>query len=138
MERERWERLTEQQRVCLRHVYAHKTSKEIAPLLGIAPNSVDQHIKAAMRVLGVGDRRSAAIMLARLEGTADPGPDPPPVDRAQGLRLPLPIGGSKPRHLSPLHRLAWILAAMLLIALVFGVFLAGLDALSRLGHAARH
>jgi len=61
-------RLTEQQRICLRHVYAHLTSKEIAPLMGIEPNSVDQHIKAAMRVLGVGDRRSAAIMLAEHEG----------------------------------------------------------------------
>jgi DNA-binding CsgD family transcriptional regulator len=60
-------RLTEQQRICLRHVYAHKTSKEIAPLLGIEPGSVDQHIKAAMRTLGVPDRRTAARLLAEHE-----------------------------------------------------------------------
>ena len=51
MDAKRLARLTEQQRLCLRYVYAHMTSKEIAPLLGIEPNSVDQHIKAAMRVL---------------------------------------------------------------------------------------
>jgi DNA-binding CsgD family transcriptional regulator len=65
-------RLTEQQRICLRFVYSHMTSKEIAPLLGIEPGSVDQHIKAAMRVLGVADRRSAARMLAEHEGGSQP------------------------------------------------------------------
>jgi DNA-binding CsgD family transcriptional regulator len=70
MSPERLGRLTEQQRICLRHVYAHKTSKEIAPLLRIEPGSVDQHIKAAMRVLGVADRRTAARLLAEHEGLA--------------------------------------------------------------------
>jgi DNA-binding CsgD family transcriptional regulator len=65
------DRLTEQQRTCLRHVYAHRTSKEIAPLLGIEPGSVDQHIKAAMRTLGVGDRRTAARLLAEHEADQD-------------------------------------------------------------------
>jgi DNA-binding CsgD family transcriptional regulator len=72
MDPKRIARLTEQQRACLRHVYAHLTSKEIAPILGIAPGSVDQHIKAAMRTLGVGDRRTAAIVLAEHEGREDP------------------------------------------------------------------
>ncbi|HEX2764373.1 MAG TPA: helix-turn-helix transcriptional regulator [Allosphingosinicella sp.] len=68
MDGTRLERLTEQQRTCLRLVYSHLTSKEISPLLGIEPGSVDQHIKAAMRVLGVGDRRTAARILAEAEG----------------------------------------------------------------------
>ena len=68
MENERLDRLTEQQRACLRMVYRHMTSKEIAPLLGIEPGSVDQHIKAAMRVLGVGERRTAARLLADMRG----------------------------------------------------------------------
>lgn len=63
MDRNRIAKLTEQQRACLRHVYAHLTSKEIAPLLGIEPGSVDQHIKAAMKTLGVGGRREAARIL---------------------------------------------------------------------------
>lgn len=71
MDPKRIARLTEQQRTCLRYVYAHLTSKEIAPLLGIEPGSVDQHIKAAMRVLGVGDRRTAARILAEHEARED-------------------------------------------------------------------
>ena len=67
MDPKRIARLTEQQRACLRHVYAHLTSKEIAPLMGIEPGSVDQHIKAAMKTLGVGDRRTAARILAEHE-----------------------------------------------------------------------
>ena len=67
MDRKRIARLTEQQRTCLRFVYAHMTSKEIAPLMGIEPGSVDQHIKAAMRTLGVGDRRTAARIHAEEE-----------------------------------------------------------------------
>jgi len=67
MDPHRIARLTEQQRTCLRFVYRHMTSKEIAPLMGIEPGSVDQHIKAAMRTLGVGDRRSAARILAEQE-----------------------------------------------------------------------
>lgn len=77
MSLDRLSRLTEQQRICLRHVYAHKTSKEIAPLMGIEPGSVDQHIKAAMKTLGVPDRRSAARLLAEHEGLSAPAPLPP-------------------------------------------------------------
>jgi len=73
---QRLARLTEQQRICLRHVYAHKTSKEIAPLLGIEPGSVDQHIKAAMRTLDVPDRRAAARLLAEHERLAAAPPLP--------------------------------------------------------------
>ncbi len=86
MDSKRIARLTEQQRACLRLVYAHLTSKEIAPLLGIEPGSVDQHIKAAMKTLGVGDRRTAARILAEHEAASpiqplvyqSPGIVPPP------------------------------------------------------------
>jgi DNA-binding CsgD family transcriptional regulator len=71
MDSKRIARLTEQQRACLRYVYAHLTSKEIAPLLRIEPGSVDQHIKAAMKTLGVGDRRTAARILAEHEARQD-------------------------------------------------------------------
>jgi DNA-binding CsgD family transcriptional regulator len=74
MERDPLARLTEQQRTCLRLVYAHLTSKQIAPMMGIEPGSVDQHIKAAMRVLGAPDRRTAARMLADREGANTPQP----------------------------------------------------------------
>ncbi|HYE27389.1 MAG TPA: helix-turn-helix transcriptional regulator [Allosphingosinicella sp.] len=176
MDPHRIARLTEQQRTCLRFVYRHMTSKEIAPLMGIEPGSVDQHIKAAMRTLGVGDRRSAARILA--EHDAAQGIQPlvyqpsdiavspdsstfgPPIEsgwQPSGLSggamreeqasfrvatsggaptLPLPIGTARPHDLSWLARLGWIFAIMLMIALTFGVFLAGVEALSRIGRTA--
>ena len=80
MDSKRIARLTEQQRACLRHVYAHLTSKEIAPILGIEPGSVDQHIKAAMKTLGVGDRRTAAKVFAEYEGRDPPVVAYPPLN----------------------------------------------------------
>ena len=67
MDEQRLSRLTEKQRECLRLVYAHQSSKEIAPRLGVEPGTVDQYVKAAMRTLGVSDRRHAAVMLAEHE-----------------------------------------------------------------------
>lgn len=67
MSQRRLDRLTDKQRECLRLVYAHMSSKEIAPLLGVEPGTVDQYVKAAMRILGVSDRRAAARMLAEQE-----------------------------------------------------------------------
>ncbi|HST35682.1 MAG TPA: helix-turn-helix transcriptional regulator [Allosphingosinicella sp.] len=67
MTSDRLARLTDKQRQCLRLVYAHMSSKEIAPLLGVEPGTVDQYIKAAMRTLAVSDRRRAACMLAEQE-----------------------------------------------------------------------
>jgi DNA-binding CsgD family transcriptional regulator len=55
--------------------------------------------------------------------------------RQRPFRLPLPGRGGRPDDLSALHRLGWIFGGMLLIALVFGVFLAGMEALSRLGRS---
>jgi hypothetical protein len=43
------------------------TSKEIAPLLGLSPHSVDAHIRIAMKVLGVDSRREAALALNEIE-----------------------------------------------------------------------
>lgn len=55
--------------------------------------------------------------------------------RQRRFRWPLPVRGGRPDDLNGLQRLGWILGAMLLIALAFGVFLAGMEALSRLGRA---
>ena len=60
---------------------------------------------------------------------------PPPPSRS--LPLPLPIGEGKPNDLTALQRLGWIFGIVLLMALTFGIFIAGLEALSRLGLAAR-
>ena len=52
------------------------------------------------------------------------------------VQLPLPIRGSRPDDLDWLRRLGWIIAIMLLIALIFGMFLAGVESLSRMGQSA--
>ncbi|HEV7658863.1 MAG TPA: helix-turn-helix transcriptional regulator [Allosphingosinicella sp.] len=62
-------RLSEGQRECLRMVYRHMETKEIARSLGISPDGVTQRIKTAMRILGVQRRRDAALILAQHEGT---------------------------------------------------------------------
>ena len=108
MEADRLARLTDKQRECLRLVYAHLSSKEIAQRLGVEPGTVDQYVKAAMRILGVSDRRAAARMLADYEGGEALRPaalalqeeqtpfdaDPP---RREPL-LPLPLEGLRPTH----------------------------------------
>ena len=172
MEPDRLARLTDKQRECLRLVYAHLSSKEIAPRLGVEPGTVDQYIKAAMRILGVADRRAAARMLAEHEApTSQPlvyqpldivsgddramfgastGGQPRatvgetmredravfevlPTPSLDSLKLPLPIGKGKPSDLRPLVRLGWIFLLLILIALAFGIFVTGFEALSRLG-----
>jgi DNA-binding CsgD family transcriptional regulator len=70
MDADRLARLTEKQRECLRLVSRHKSSKMIAPLLGITPEAVDQRLKTAVRLLGVASRYEAALLLAEHEGDA--------------------------------------------------------------------
>jgi DNA-binding CsgD family transcriptional regulator len=166
-------RLSEGQRECLRMVYRHMETKEIARSLGISPDGVTQRIKAAMRILGVDRRRDAALILAEAEGTESYpplvypprdiaiAPDPAtftpstegrrqaafggamrdqqaifevfPTSPPDPLKLSLPIRGGKPSDLSTAKRLGWIFGLILLIALAFGVFVTGFEALSRLG-----
>jgi DNA-binding CsgD family transcriptional regulator len=168
-------RLTEGQRDVLRMVNRHMETKEIARVLGISPDGVNQRVKAAMRTLGVNKRRDAALILAEAEGRDAYQPQVyPPRDIASGpdpatfapsigngretepvsngamreeqagfqavpqlqsgrFRLPLPVRGGTPGDLNALQRLGWIFGMMLLIAFAFGVFLAGMEALSRLG-----
>lgn len=175
MDPSRIDRLTDGQRACLRLVFDHRSSKEIARSLGISSHTVDQRLKAAMRILGVESRVEAARALALAEGRTGcqplvyqepdiaaatalegrPAPTEGPDDRStavvmreeqvpyrllppektRSFFLPLPIGEGQPGDLKPLHRLAWIVGIMLAAALTFGVFVAGIEALSRLGRA---
>ena len=62
-------RLTEGQRACLRLVRQHKTSKEIARILGISRFTVDQRVERACQALGVEKRTEAALILDRFEAS---------------------------------------------------------------------
>jgi len=67
MESDRIQKLTEAQRVCLRMVLMHLSSKDIARELGISPHTVDQRLRMAIQALGVANRFEAARILARYE-----------------------------------------------------------------------
>jgi len=68
MNADRVKRLTDKQRECLRLVFRHMETKEIARELGLSPDGVTQRIKSAMKTLGVDRRRDAALILAEAEG----------------------------------------------------------------------
>lgn len=61
------ERLTPAQTDVLDRILLHKTSKEIARELGIAPNTVDQRVKAAWAKLGTSDRAATARKYALIK-----------------------------------------------------------------------
>ena len=88
--------LTDKQRACLRLVWRHRESKEIARELGISPHSVDGRIKTAMRRLGVEDRYEAARLLAEAETG---GTDQPPVYGSSDMASP----AFRPADLPPLN-----------------------------------
>src|SRR5687768_16981512 len=58
------EGLTPGQIDCLLLVHQHLNSKEIGPLLGISPHTVDQRIRSALRTLGCKRRSQAAKLVA--------------------------------------------------------------------------
>jgi len=60
--------LTEKQREVLDLLLEHKTSKEIARLLGISPHTVDQRIFFAKEKLGAASRSEVAVAYRRLVG----------------------------------------------------------------------
>lgn len=64
---ERFERLSEGQKACLRLFHAHYQIKEIATELGIHPSSVNERLQRARRTLGANNSNEAARMLAEYE-----------------------------------------------------------------------
>ncbi|WP_404711376.1 response regulator transcription factor [Sphingomonas sp. MMS24-J13] len=79
-------KLTERERDCLRLVLTTDNQKEIARLLGIAPNTVYGHLKSAMRKLDVSSSVRAAQMLRDHEAS----PTPPQFGGDQPAPLPDP------------------------------------------------
>ena len=85
--------LTESQRRCLRLVLGHMTSKEIARELNLSSHTVDAHLKAAMRTLGVTSRVKAALILEAAErGMGDAVHHQPLVYQSAGM------GSTGPMH----------------------------------------
>src|SRR5688500_1538303 len=64
------EQLTRGQLECLLLVRNHLTSKEIAPILGVSPHTVDQRIRTALRILGCQNRQQAARLVSSPDSNA--------------------------------------------------------------------
>jgi DNA-binding CsgD family transcriptional regulator len=112
-----FDRLTERQRIYLRHVFQHRTSDEIAYLEGVSGRAVDKQLNLANRVLGVTSRFEAARRFAEFEAGVE-GFYPASVapSRKEFWPLPLPL----PTKTRPLNDLSWqqVLAWGLIIMLL--------------------
>lgn len=67
--------LTEGQRDCLRLVFNHMKSKDIARVLDVSPHTVDMRLRTAMKTLGVTSRIEAARLLLQAESGGQTTPD---------------------------------------------------------------
>jgi DNA-binding CsgD family transcriptional regulator len=117
-------RLSPKEAQCLSLVLDNRSSKAIGRQLGISHTSVDTHVRRALAKLGLHDRYEAARLLA-LEAQPVPAPEPLPAEPALPRRLE-PLG--EVRDLIPPlerlglgHRVGLVVAAALVLALVFGV-----------------
>lgn len=65
---DRFNSLKERERQCLRLFYARYEVKEIARRLALTPNTVNEHLRTARKILGVARSVQAARLLAEHEG----------------------------------------------------------------------
>lgn len=114
-------RLTAGQKKCLLLVAQHMSSKEIALRLGISPHTVDERIRRALRILGVGHRRDAALLLLRSE-----------VEPQRPWPLPWATRLAPTNGLTLGWRLAWIGLIALGAALASGLSLSALESLAEM------
>ncbi|MWC45648.1 RNA polymerase subunit sigma-70 [Sphingomonas carotinifaciens] len=119
--------LSERQLCYLRHVYQHRSSKEIAALTGVSPRAVDKQLLKANNLLGAATRVDAARMVAAVDAGVEPLPPATILPSAdQVLPLPLPM----PTAATAANMLTWKQAAIwtVIIAIVtpIGVTVAGM------------
>ncbi len=140
------EQLTQGQIDCLLLVHQHLTSKEIGPRLGISPHTVDQRIRTALRILGCKRRAEAAKLVASKQAEERyfllqwdfPEPFVEPQAKLAGgqsrtsIRLPFATREHPINNMSRPLRLSWIVAIASASAFSAGMYLAGLESLSRL------
>ena len=90
--------LTPRERECLRLVYEHLSSKQIARQLGISKHTVDTHVDKARQRLGAVDRYDAARRMAAFERAAgiptQSGPDTNRIGDGGQIGLAPPRQGS--------------------------------------------
>ncbi|MCK0530666.1 helix-turn-helix domain-containing protein [Sphingobium agri] len=123
---DRLAKLSDVQKQCIRLSGEGRSSKEIAPLVGLTHQTVDQYLHRARQALGAANRREAARILSEIENgrtfkrfefkpkavveepdSAIPAGPTEQDERASGLPGLPPIGG-KPNDLTPGARLVAI------------------------------
>jgi len=146
-------RLSDMQKRCLRLAAEGRSSKEIAPLVGLTHQTVDQYLYRARIILNAENRREAARIFAEIDSAVPfkqfelkpndveipqvNGTPEEPVEQRQAQPKPLglpPIGGP-PNDLTHAQRLIAIgkiaLFLTIIVLSVIILFAAALDALSR-------
>lgn len=133
------DQLTDAQRECLRLVFTHHSSKEIAEIVGVSPSAVDKRLERAVQLLGAPSRFAAARMLAASEDpttyertTSDPSDLPNDIDfgrstvpdgpwwlvlRLLGVSSGIGSKGQARNPLNKLQRLGLIVGLVFLIAM---------------------
>ncbi|MEG3125846.1 helix-turn-helix domain-containing protein [Sphingomonas sp. GB1N7] len=159
---DRFDRVTEPQRECLRLVLTRRNSKEIALALGISSHTVDKRLERAIATIGATSRFDAARLLGDYEGAAlapfsatyEPfvyqSPDIVPAAQSdmlgvsEGLAqrggsrvatatwLPIRSKGGRGNTLSPWQRLAWIGIIPVALAVAVGMLGFGLSVAGKL------
>ena len=130
-------RLNERQRQVLRLYYQGLEVKEIARELGIAPNTVNQHLRDARRILGVARSVQAARLLAEAEGHNRIGTDPRRIAEADRADQMAVAGSTEPARknrylLTTLQRLGLIVAIAFVAVALAGALLGTADTTTRI------
>ncbi len=105
-----FEKLSERQRIYLRHVFQHRTSDEIAHLEGVSARAVDKQLLLAKDVLGATSRFEAARMFAEFEAGVErfyPASVAPSRPEFWPLPWPLPTSAKANNSLTWKQVLAW-------------------------------
>ncbi|MBW8910323.1 MAG: helix-turn-helix domain-containing protein [Sphingomonas sp.] len=139
-------RLNERQKSCLRLYYQGLEAKEIARELGNSPNTVNQHLRDARRILGVARSVQAARLLAEAEGHNRVGTDPRRIAAADRADQMAGVGSTeasagparKNRYrLSTLQRFGLIIAIAFLAVALGGALLAAAETITRVLRSAQ-
>ncbi len=111
---DRFERLTDRQRDCLRHVFEHRKSHEIAHLIGTSARVVDKQLMLAKNIIGASSRFEAARLFAQHEARHKTGVESsypanilPPRPSVWPLPRPLPTNELPANTLTWRQVLAW-------------------------------
>lgn len=136
-------KLTPGQLQCLQLVSSHLSSKEIGLTLGMSRHTVDQRIRTALHVLGVGRRSQAArlvehyggkelITIPMLRTSGSLGQRARMLPLWPSIQWPVATRTRSRNEMSITQRLFWIVVIAMGAALSAGMYLAGLESLARM------